>query len=66
MRLGTSTERTRKVSIREVATSMRPHWLRTVVTERSIEEKATVMIRPAVVMVADSVPIARKMAASVE
>ena len=30
------------------------------------EEKATVMMSPAVVMVVDSVPIARRMAASVE
>jgi hypothetical protein len=35
------------------------------VDERSIDEKAMVMMRPAVVMVEDSVPIARRMAASV-
>eukprot|EP00966_Prymnesium_polylepis_P051021 1181243-Prymnesium_polylepis.3 len=65
MRAGTSVVLTRNVSQSVATTSMKPNWLSTEVLERRSEEKATVIITPAVVMVPDWLPIARKIDASV-
>ena len=61
---GTRRLRTMKVSYREAITSMQPHWLSTTVEEKRSELKATVMMRPAIVMVGADESSPRMIAAS--